>query len=244
MVLLRTVLMFSLVGLAMILFLPLAVPALILSFFGLRKPMALFVYKLAQGWALVMIRCLRCKLAVSGRENIIRKGSACFVSNHVGIFDIVLALALIGRPFGFIAKKELLRIPMLNIWILLLGGLFIDRNNPRKALNTIHTGIGRIKTGGAMIIFPEGTRSKGQGLLPFRPGALKLAVQAASPIIPVAISGSYDVFEKTGRVISGVPVRVIFGKPIITADLSAENRKQNLSDQIYRVIDEALKKPE
>jgi 1-acyl-sn-glycerol-3-phosphate acyltransferase len=223
----------------MIVYIPLGFAAFTLSILGLKKAMALFINKIAQAWALLLIRCTGCRLTVSGKEKIPRRGGICFVSNHVGIFDIVLALGLIGRPFGFIAKKELLLIPMLNIWISLLGGLFIDRKRPKKALATINEGIRRLKNGGGMLIFPEGTRSKGQGLLPFHSGSLKLAAQAEVPIVPMAITGSYDVFEKTHRV-QAVPVTVTFMDPVNTAGIPQEERKQLLSDLIRQRIAAAL----
>ncbi len=101
-------------------------------------------------------------------------------------------------------------------------------------------GIRRIKNGGGMIIFPEGTRSKGRGLLPFRSGSFKLATQAGAVIIPMAISGSYDVFEKTGLV-RKVPISMVFGEPISTAEIPPEERKQILSDRVHGIIEEALK---
>ena len=219
----------------MILLTPLGFIVFICSLIGLRKPASRIMYRVAQGWALMMIKLTGCNMTVTGRERIPHKGGVCFVSNHGSIFDIVLHLAYDGRPIGFIAKKELAYIPFLNMWIYLLGGLFIDRKNIRRAVRTINKGIARIKAGGAMIIFPEGHRSRGQGLLPFRSGALKLATQAGAPIVPVALEGSYDVFERQYRLRPG-PVRVHFGEPISTADLPPEGRKNALSDQVYGVI--------
>ncbi|MDR0589788.1 MAG: 1-acyl-sn-glycerol-3-phosphate acyltransferase [Spirochaetaceae bacterium] len=244
MALIKTGLLFSLVGLSTIVLLPLGILALILNLAGLREFTARGIYKLGQGWGWMLIKLVGCKLTVTGREHIIKKGGVCFVSNHGSIFDIVLILALVGRPVGFIAKKELALIPFLNLWILLIGGFFIDRKTDRKsikrAIGTINAGIRRIESGGAMIIFPEGTRSRGQGLLPFRPGSLKLATQAKAPIIPMTITGSYHVFEKTG-VVQRVPIRVSFEKPIITADLPPEDRRKNLADQIREVMEASLK---
>ncbi|MDR2102641.1 MAG: 1-acyl-sn-glycerol-3-phosphate acyltransferase, partial [Treponema sp.] len=139
----------------------------------------------------------------------------------------------------FIAKKEILLIPFINMWISLLGGLFIDRKNIRRALKTINKGIRLLKSGERMLVFPEGTRSKGRGLLPFRSGSLKLATQAGVPIVPIAISGSYEVFEKNYRVKAG-PVRVVFCPPVNTAELTLGERKKDLADRIYRTIEEAL----
>jgi 1-acyl-sn-glycerol-3-phosphate acyltransferase len=207
---------------------------------GLRKLSASFMYRVAQGWARMVIAFSGCKVTVSGRENIPLQGGVCFVSNHGSIFDILLVLAYVGRPFGFIAKKELSYIPLLNMWIALLGGLFIDRKNVRKALRTIDKGIKRIRSGGAMIIFAEGHRSRGQGLLPFHPGSLKLATQAGAPIVPVALAGSYDVFEKNYR-LNSVPVGVSFGTPVPTAGLPPEDRKQRLADKIHALVGSMLK---
>ena len=101
----------------MFFYLPFGIFAFLLSFLGLRKPMSWVTYRLAQSWAKGVIFISGCSLEVEGRETIPKKGGVCFVSNHVGLFDIVLALANIGRPFGFIAKKELLYLPFFNMWI-------------------------------------------------------------------------------------------------------------------------------
>jgi 1-acyl-sn-glycerol-3-phosphate acyltransferase len=237
--LIKTILIFVPVVGAVIFLSPIGLVCFLISFLGLRKQSEVFMYHIAQGWARLVIFLSGCKITVSGRENIPKKGGMCFVGNHGSIFDILLILAYAGRPFGFIAKKELSYVPLLNLWIFLLGGQFIDRKNVRKALRAIDKGIKRIKSGGAMIIFPEGHRSRGQGLLPFRPGSLKLATQAGAPIVPMALGGSYEVFEKNYRLNPG-PVGVSFGPPIPTADLPVEDRKKILADRTRALILEML----
>jgi 1-acyl-sn-glycerol-3-phosphate acyltransferase len=150
-----------------------------------------------------------------------------------------MLLAYCGRPFGNKAKKELIFLPFINLWIYMLGGLFIDRKNIKNAVKTISNGVKRIKTGGGMIIFPEGHRAKGQRLLPFHPGSLKLATQAGAPIIPVAIEGTYKVFEEHKRV-CGAPLKISFLDPIDTASLPSTDKKQVLCDKIYSAICEEL----
>ena len=237
--LIRTISVFALTTFAALVLLVPGIPAFILSILGLRKPMSWVIYRLIQLWAKSMIAVTGCTMKLEGREHIPARGSVCFVSNHVGIFDIVLALAYIGRPFGFIAKKELLLIPLINIWIYLLGGLFIDRKNIRKALKTMSNGIQKIEKGGAMLIFPEGTRSKGRGLLPFRSGSIKLATNSFAPIVPIAISGSYEIFEKNYRV-TPATVRMIFCPPIATTDIGPDERRNKLADHVRDIIDTAL----
>jgi len=221
---------------------PLGLIAFLFYMLGLRKPMTQVIYRFAQFWGRSTAKLCGAKVIVTGKENIIKKGSVCFVSNHCGYFDILLLLGYCGRPFGFVAKKELLFVPFLNCWIYMLGGLFIDRGNVRKAINTIKKGVLRIKSGGGMLIFPEGHRSKGRGLLPFHPGALKLATSAEAPIVPVAIKGSYDIFEKNYRVGKKTEISLSFLPVIDTASLSLEERKLALSDRIYSVIEDELKK--
>jgi 1-acyl-sn-glycerol-3-phosphate acyltransferase len=241
--LIKTILIFLPVVGAVIFLVPIGILCIIACLLGLRKQAMLFMYRIAQGWAQMVIALSGCRITVRGRENIPQSGGMCFVSNHGSIFDILLILAYAGRPFGFIAKKELSYVPLLNMWIALLGGFFIDRKNVRKALRTIDKGIRRIRSGDAMIIFPEGHRSRGEGLLPFHPGSLKLATQAEAPIVPVALAGSYEVFEKKYR-LNSVPVGVSFGEPIPTAGLPPEDRKQRLADRIRALIGSMLEEME
>ena len=239
MILIKTILAFAVTILTIVIFTPFGLLLFVLSYLGLRTPISWVTYRIAQGWARIIIRVTGCTMQIEGRENIPQRGGFCFVSNHVGIFDIILILAYAGRPFGFIAKKELMLVPFINTWISILGGLFIDRKSIRKAIQTINRGIKKIQDGGRMLIFPEGTRSKGRGLLPFRSGAIKLATHSLAPIVPIAITGSYEVFEKHYRV-HAVPVRVVFCPPIITADMSPEDRRTKLADEVRSTIEAAL----
>ena len=237
----RTILTLIYVSLSFVVLFPFGLIAMFFYFLGLKKIMTYAIYKLAQGWALSIIIVTGCTVKVTGKENVPKKGGVCFVANHTGFFDIVLIFASCGRPVGFIAKKELSYIPFLNCWIYMVGGQFIDRSSARKALRSINKGVERIKSGGGMIIFPEGHRSKGRGLLPFHPGSLKLATMANAPIVPAVLEGSYNVFEKNYRV-NSTELKVTFCEPIDTASLSPEDRKVVLSDRIYSVINERLSK--
>jgi 1-acyl-sn-glycerol-3-phosphate acyltransferase len=238
--LLRTIAIFTPVVLSIILLTPFGLIALLLRLLGLKGPMRILTAGIGRLWARLILALTGCPLSVSGGENIPAQGGFCLVGNHNGIFDIVLLLATVGRPFGFIAKKELSFVPLLNLWILLLGGIFIDRRNLRKAVGAINEGIRRIKAGNVMVIFPEGTRGKGQGMLPFKSGALKLATKAGAPIVPVAMTGAYDVFERDHRFHRG-PVSVSFAPPVATANIPGEE-KRALTDQIYHIINDMLQK--
>jgi 1-acyl-sn-glycerol-3-phosphate acyltransferase len=235
----KTIIIFFFTGFVVIVYFIPGIPFFILWILGLKRFASYGLYYLGLIWGRFIIALIGCPMTVTGRENIPKEGGLCFVSNHTGIFDIMLALAYTGRPFGFIAKKELLFLPGINLWIWFLGGLFIDRKKPRNALKTINKGIKRIKKGGAMLIFPEGTRTRGKGIAPFHPGSLKLATQSEADIVPMAITGSYDIFEKT-RTICPVPVFVSFLPVVKTSELPPEDRKQILADKLHDLIAEVL----
>jgi 1-acyl-sn-glycerol-3-phosphate acyltransferase len=235
----RSIYCFIHVMISMLICTPFGIVALILGLVGLRRPKAFIMYLTAWVWARLIILVIGCKPTVTGRENVPRSGGVCFVSNHGSFFDIPLLMSYSGRILGFVAQKELIYVPVLDLWISMLGGLFIDRKNPRSGLKTINKGIEKIKAGGSMLIFPEGHRSRGQGLLPFHPGSLKLATQPGAVVVPVAVKGSYELFEKNNRV-NPAPVQITFCKPINTADIPVADRRTVLSDQIYGVIKSAL----
>lgn len=217
---------------------PVGIIAAVLRLCGARRASMALSGALARAWAKLVIASTRSEVVAEGLENIPTKGGVCFVANHSGNFDVLVALSLIRRPFGFTAKKEAAFMPFIGMWVWLLGGVFIDRRSARKAFAAIEAGAKRIAAGGAMIIFPEGTRSRGRSMGPFRAGAFKLATMADAPIVPVAIEGSHQVWEASGR-IRPARIRVSFGLPVPTAGLSAEERKA-LPGKVRAAIAERL----
>jgi 1-acyl-sn-glycerol-3-phosphate acyltransferase len=230
----RTILFFTCFWLSVLLLLPLGVVLFVLSLVGLRRCTDWILIHLASWWAKAVIWGTGAQVSVEGLEHIPPQGGLCFIGNHPGDFDVILALAYIPRRFGFIAKKEVLFLPFVNLWVLLLGGLFIDRKNIAQGKRAIEKGAERIRKGASMVIFPEGTRSRGQGLLPFKAGAFKLATLADAPIVPLVIHGSYAVWEETGR-IQPVSVHLKFLTPIETALMDAETRRA-LPKQVEALI--------
>jgi 1-acyl-sn-glycerol-3-phosphate acyltransferase len=224
MALLKTIVFFICLWISIVLAVPPGLVALALRLVGLKPASLRLMQKIAHYWARLVIALTGSTIEAHGIENIPRTGGVCFVGNHPGDFDILIALALIDRPFGFTAKKEALFFPFIGLFVWLLGGVFIDRKSARKALTAIEAGADRIRAGGAMIIFPEGTRNRGKGLLPFRAGAFKLATMADAPIVPVSITGSWKVWEESKR-IRAAAVSVVFGTPIVTAGLQGDERR-------------------
>lgn len=221
---LKTVAFFVLFCFTLVAVIPFGFFAFILRIVGLKRAAARIMQRVGFFWSRLIIAATGSRVEVIGLDNIPSRGGVCFVGNHPGIFDILIALSLIDRPFGFTAKKEAIFYPFVGLYVWLLGGVFIDRKSARNARVAIEAGVERIRRGGAMIIFPEGTRNRGRGMLPFRPGAFKLATLAGAPIVPLSIAGSQGVWEETKRV-RGVRVRVVIGTPIPTAGLEGDERR-------------------
>ena len=155
------------------------------------------------------------KETVIGLENIPRDRAVLFVGNHRSLLDVVLAGKLIPFPVGFIAKMELQKVPLLNLQMRDINCLFIDRKDDRQALKVVLKAIEMVKGGQSMFVFPEGTRSKEEGvLLPFHAGSFKIATKAKAPIVPVTIVNMGDVLEDHFPRLKRVPVVIEFGEPI------------------------------
>ncbi|MCD7735968.1 MAG: 1-acyl-sn-glycerol-3-phosphate acyltransferase [Lachnospiraceae bacterium] len=195
-------------------------------------------------WALKVIAWLSgVKLTVIGEENIPKDVPVLYISNHRSYFDIILTYARCPRPTGYVAKKEMLKIPLLSRWMKILHCQFLDRKDIRAGLKTILETIELVKSGVSITIFPEGTRSKGESeldMLPFHEGSFKVATKTGCPIIPIAITGSSAIFEDHFPSVHVVPVTIEYGAPIYTSTLPKEDQKA-LGQYIQNVIKEMLK---
>jgi 1-acyl-sn-glycerol-3-phosphate acyltransferase len=148
------------------------------------------VYFMQWLWSHYCIFMTGAKLKISGRENIPKDNIYCVVSNHQGMFDIPILMAIFPWTLGFIAKKELIYFPILNFWMMAVGCIFLDRKRTKSAVSVFKKGAQLLRSAHPIAIFPEGTRSKGKAVAEFKSGALKLAQKAQVPIIPVSIDGS------------------------------------------------------
>lgn len=178
------------------------------------------------------------KLIVKGRENIPDDRAVLYVGNHRSFFDIVLTYPLVKGPTGYVAKKEMEKVPLLSIWMKDLHCLFLDRDNIKEGMKTILAAIEKAKSGISICIFPEGTRNKtADTFLPFHEGSFKIAEKSGVPIIPMTIVNSAAVFEDHMPKIRKATVVIEYGKPIDVSALSREEKK-NLGASVKSVIEE------
>lgn len=229
------------VALFLFLFLLFGTPILLLSSLVKKKnPYAvdLFFLRAAQNAFRVILFISGVKLTVIGKENIPTEEAVLYVGNHRSYFDIVITYSLCPGLTGYIAKDSMRRIPLLSTWMRRLHCLFINRSDIKEALKTILAGIDQIKNGISVCIFPEGTRGCGTDetdMPPFKEGSLKMAEKTGCAIVPMALTGTADLFEKHIPWIRPARVIVQYGKPIYPKELAKEEQKR-LGNYTQRII--------
>ena len=159
-----------------------------------------------------------------------------FMANHRSLFDIPSMLVSLPGQARFLAKKSLFQIPIFG-WALKAGGFVtIDRENLSSARESFAQAVSRLRAGTSVLIFPEGTRSTVEHLLPFRRGGFLLAIKSGLPIVPVGIGGSREVRGKRSLVIRPGTIWVHYGEPIEASEY-AVSQKQELMDQVREQIE-------
>lgn len=181
-------------------------------------------------WAFKVILFLSgVRLTVIGEENVPKDRAVLYIGNHRSFFDTVITYARCPGLTGYVAKDSIQKIPILSTWMKRLYCLFLNRNDIKEGMKMVLTGISQIKEGISMCIFPEGTRGTGIDELdmpPFKEGSLKMAEKTGCPIIPMALTGTADIFENHLPWIRAASVTLQYGKPIYPKELTKEEQKR------------------
>ena len=194
---------------------PILIIAWILKKHDLVYPVALFG---ARSW----IRLSGVTVVVRGLELLDPDQSYVFVSNHRSYLDTATLFGFTGRRIGLLAKKELLKVPVLGVGMGFVNVMAIDRSNRESAIRTTEAAAKRVQSGVSFAVFVEGTRAKPGELLPFKKGAFYMARQAGVPVVPVAIRNSDVLMGKgTGEAQSGI-LEMIFLPPMPTEGLATD----------------------
>lgn len=199
----------------------------------------IYIHKQATKWMLGNIKRSGATVEVNGLENLPTDKTVVYISNHQGNFDIPLLMSYIDRPKGFISKIEAKKIPIIAEWMNLLHCVFMDRSTLKGSAGAIIEGIKVLKQGHSLVIFPEGTRSKGNQIGEFKSASFKLATKAGVPIVPITIDGSYKLMELNHNKIKPAYVKLTIHPTIPTKGLSKEEL-EHLPNQVYEIIKSSL----
>ncbi|MEN3326390.1 MAG: 1-acyl-sn-glycerol-3-phosphate acyltransferase [Acidobacteriota bacterium] len=213
---------------------PILLVAWLVNKHDLVYPWALFG---ARNW----LRLSGVQVRLKGLELLDPKQTYVFVSNHRSYLDTAAMFVYTGRRIGLLAKKELLKVPVLGVGMGFVNVMAIDRSNRDSAIHTTEAAAQRIKSGVSFAVFVEGTRAKPGELLRFKKGAFYMARQAGVPVVPVAIKNSDVLMGKgTGEARSGT-IEMVFMKPIDTTRLTTDDDIDRLIAEVHALIAKELK---
>lgn len=143
-------------------------------------------------WSRSIIRLLLIHIDVTGQENVNPKQSYVFVANHQSFVDVFAVYGWLPNNFKWLMKKELRKIPFVGAACAVAGHIFVDRSNPRAAMESLQHIKSQLCDGISTVIFPEGTRTKTGEMGRFKRGAFQVAMDVDLPVVPISLSGFYD----------------------------------------------------
>lgn len=184
------------------------------------------------------------KTTVIGYDNIPKDEAVLFVGNHRSYFDVIIAYSMMPNLTGFVAKKEIEKVPLLSTWMRFVYCLFLDRDNIKEGLKTILKGIEYIKNGISITVFPEGTRNKNpHGVAAFKEGSLKFAEKSGCKIIPVVQNNTAACMEAHLPWIKKAHTVIEFCEPIDISTLDKEQKKF-LGAYVHDIIEKKFEENE
>lgn len=224
---------------AAILLLILGPPVLLVAWAARRRewvyPWALFG---ARAWLLLS----GMRVHVRGMEHVSPKKTYVFISNHRSYLDTATLFGHLGRRIGVLAKKELLKVPILGYGMGYVNIMAIDRTNRQRAIETVQAATARIRSGVSFGVFAEGTRARPGKMLPFKKGAFYMAIEAGVPIVPVAMKNTDVLMGKgTGEARPGT-IEMVLLPPVETAEVSTDTDVAQLIARVHAEIARELEK--
>lgn len=162
-----------------------------------------------------------------------------FIGNHVSWFDIPAMLDVLPH-YGFVAKRELERIPLFGAACRAAGVIFIDRENRKAAFGAYDDAAKKIREGQSVLVYPEGTRGGSYALRPFKKGPFVLAIGSGAPIVPVVVHGTIAVNPRGEFRASPGVVHVQMLEPIPTEGLTYDDRDA-LAERVRQRMAECLR---
>ena len=186
-------------------------------------------------WTNFCLYLCRIKVTVLRLDTIDRFGNYILVCNHASMFDIPVMMKIFPH-IRIMFKKELSYVPFWG-WALRWGHhIMVDRSKGSEAMKSLDRAAKEVRSGGQVLLFAEGTRTRDGKLLPFKRGAFTLASKSGVPLIPVSINGSFKILPKGSFDIRPSRIEVIIGTPIETKNINSRDGEVRLMNTVKDII--------
>jgi 1-acyl-sn-glycerol-3-phosphate acyltransferase len=177
-------------------------------------------HRIARIWARACVWASGSTLTILGAENLRRHPVAVYAANHTSYMDTPVIFAALPFQFRILARKDLWTMPFIGWYLNRSGQIPIDTDNPRATLSSLGVGVKALRSGMPLFVFPEGSRTSTGNLQPFLSGAAFLAIRAQVPMVPIALSGVYDLLPIHAHHFYPGPLTLAVGEPIETAGMT------------------------
>lgn len=199
-------------------------------------------HRIARFWARSAVRISLSKLCIEGAENFSKSPVAVYASNHTSYMDTPVIFASLPFQFRILAKKDLWQWPLIGWYLGRSGQMPIDIENPHATLSSLGGAVKALRSGMPLFVFPEGGRTMDGELRPFLSGAAYLAIRAQVPLVPIALSGVYDLLPIHTHHFYPGRLTLHVGEPIETKGMTVRQNGE-LTERLREAIAEMLGKP-
>ena len=199
-------------------------------------------HRIARVWARCCVWVSGSKLTVIGAENLPQEPIAVYTSNHTSYMDIPVIFSALPFQFRILAKRNLWSIPFIGWYLDRSGQIPIDTHKKHAPLSSLSAGIHALRSGMPLFVFPEGARTKDGKLQPFLSGAAFLAIRAQIPLVPMALSGVYELLPIHTHHYYPGELTLNIGEPIETAGMNLRQTAE-LTAQLRAAIEKLREAP-
>ena len=203
-----------------------------------------WLHKVQMFWARCFCWLMFIPVEVRGLEHIQKGQSYVFVANHQSSYDIFVIYGWLPVIFKWLMKQELRKIPVVGTACAAAGHVFIDRKDPQSAVESLRRVEAALTNGVSTVIFPEGTRTKDGQVGRFKRGAFQVALDLGLPIIPISLTGCYEVMNRYAWHVTRHPIRMTIGEPIFpkggVEGGSLSNQQSAISNDFIESVRQAV----
>ncbi|HUQ50363.1 MAG TPA: lysophospholipid acyltransferase family protein [Terriglobales bacterium] len=193
-------------------------------------------HNLAVLWSKLILKTSMSPVKVYGAEKVDFQKAHLFAANHISAMDVPVLYTQLPCQFRIVANKGLFNRPFIGWHLKRSGQIPIDRSSPRATFKSLHNAVEDLKKGLSVSIFPEGGRSETGKIKPFMNGGFYVAVKAQTPVVPVAIVGTYQMLPMNTFHIKPTKLAIHFGEPIPTAGMTSHDL-DTLSERVKKAVE-------